>query len=169
MKAKDRKAELAGDLSALTVNCQPASLNTAIECKAFSCLQHLLWVTALVFKFIKLLKAKHRGADEKSEVTSADMEEAELCWIREVQWSLMDKNIKSWKQEWNLFEDERGVVRCQGRFGLSDLVDFAKYPILLDNNNHFTTLVVWSCHRRVFFFLPMQFYLQLQHLLYLQY
>ena len=61
----------------------------------------------------------------------------------------MDKNIKSWKQEWNLFEDERGVVRCQGRFGLSDLVDFAKYPILLDSNHHFTTLIVWSCDRRV--------------------
>ena len=66
IKAKDRKAELAGDLSALTVNCQPASLNTTIECKAFSCLRRLLRVTALVFKFIKLLKAKHRGADEMS-------------------------------------------------------------------------------------------------------
>ena len=78
------------------------------------------------------------------------MEEAELCWIREMQRSLKDnKNIKSWKQQWNLFEDERGVVRCQGQFGNSDLVDFAKYPILLDNNHHFTTLIVWSCDRRV--------------------
>ena len=150
MKAKDRKAELAGDLSALTVNCQPSSLNTAIECKAFSCLQRLLRVTALVFKLIKLLKVKHRGADEMSEGTSADMVEAELCWIREVQRSLKDsKNIKSWKQQWNVFEDERWVVRCQGRLGNSDLVDFAKYPILLDSNHHFTTLVVWTCHRRV--------------------
>ena len=150
MKAKDRKTELAGDLSALTVNCQPASLDTAIECKAFSCLQRLLRVTALVFKFIKLLKAKHRGANETSEVTSAGMEEAELCWIREVQRSLKDnKNIKSWKQQWNLFEDERGVVRCQGRLGNADLMDSAKYPILLDSNHHFTTLAVWSCPRRV--------------------
>ena len=78
------------------------------------------------------------------------MEEAELYWIREVQRSLKNnKNIKSWKQQWNLFEDERGVVRCQGRLGNSDLVDSAKYPILLDSNHHFTTLVVWSCHRRV--------------------
>lgn len=150
MKAKDRKAEFAGDLCALTVNGQPASLNTAIECSAFSCLERLLRVTALVFKFIRLLKAKHRGADKLSEVTSADMEEAELCWIREVQRSLKDnKNIKSWKQQWNLFEDDRGVVRCQGRLGNSDLVDSAKYPILLDSSHHFTTLVVWNCHRRV--------------------
>ena len=118
MKSKDRRAELAGDLSALTVNCQPASLNTAIECRAFSCLQRLLRVTALVFKFIRLLKAKHRGADKTSEVTSANMEEAELCWIREVQRSLKDnKNHKAWKQQWNFFEDERGVIRCQGRLG----------------------------------------------------
>ena len=66
MKAKDRKAELARDPSAFTVNGQPASLNTAIECRAFSCLERLLRVTALAFKFIKLLKAKHRGAEQFS-------------------------------------------------------------------------------------------------------
>ena len=40
-------------------------------------------------------------------------------------------------------------MRCQGRLGNSDLMDSAKYPILLDSNHHFTTLAVWSCHRRV--------------------
>ena len=128
---------MAGDLSALTVNGQPNSLNTVIECRAFSCFERLLRVTALVFKFIRLLKAKHRGADKTSEVTSADMKETELCWIGEVQRSLKDnKNIKSWKQQGNL-EDERGIVRCQGRLGNSDLMDSAKHPILLDSNHHF--------------------------------
>ena len=92
MKAKDRKAELVGDLSALTVNSQSTSLDNVIDCRGFSCLERLLRVTALVFKFIRLLKAKHRGTDEKPEITSADMEEAELCWIKEVQRSLKDKD-----------------------------------------------------------------------------
>ena len=136
---------MAGNLSPLTVNCQPASLNTAIQCTAFSCLQRLLRVTALVFRLIRLLKAKHRGADKTSKVTSADMEEAELCWIMEVERSLKDNNnIKSWKQQWNFIEDERWVVRCQRRLGNSDLVDSARYPILLDSNHHFTTLVAWG-------------------------
>ena len=131
MKAKDQKAELVGDLSALTVNSQSTLLDNVIDCKAFSCLECLLRVTALVFKFIRLLKAKHRGTEEKPEIASADMEEAELCWIKEVQRSLKDKDkFRSWKQQLNLFEDERGVVRCQGRLGNSDLADSAKYPHL---------------------------------------
>ena len=150
MKAKDRKAELVGDLSALTVNSQSTSLGNVIDCRAFSCLERLLRVTALVFKFIRLLKAKHRGTDEKPEITSADMEEAELCWIKEVQRSLKDNDkFRSWKQQLNLFEDERGVVRCRGRLGNSDLADSAKYPILLDTKHNLTALTVWSCHRKV--------------------
>jgi len=61
MKAKDRKAELVGDLSALTVNSQSTSLDNVTDCRAFSCLERLLRVTALVFKFIRLLKAKQRN------------------------------------------------------------------------------------------------------------
>lgn len=81
----------------------------------------------MVFKFISLLKAKHRGTDEKSEITSVDMKKAELCWIKEVQRSLKDKDkFRSWKQQLNLFEDERGVVRCRGRLGNSKLADSAK-------------------------------------------
>ena len=150
MKAKDRMAELAGDLSALTVNSQPILLNNVVDCRAFSCFKRLVRVTALVFKFIRLMKAKRKGVDEKPEITSADLEGAELCWIKEVQKSLKDKEtFRTWKQQLNLFEDERGVVRCRGRLGNSDLADSARYPILLDAKHHFTALAVWSCHRKV--------------------
>ena len=77
------------------------------------------------------------------------MEEIELCWIRELQRSLKDNKNTTWKQQWNLFEDEIGVMRCQWRLGNSDLLDSAKYPILLGSNHHFTTLAVWNCHRRI--------------------
>ena len=59
------------------------------------------------------------------------------------------KEFGSWKQQWNLFEDDKGVVRCQGRLGNSELMNSAKYPISLDTSHHFTTLVVWSCHNKV--------------------
>ena len=48
-----------------------------------------------------------------------------------------------------LFEDDKGVIRCQGRLGNSELTDSAKYPIFLDASHHLTTLVVWRCHERV--------------------
>ena len=148
MKASDRRVALTGDLSALTVNSEPALLSNVLQCEAFSNLER---VTALVLKFVKLLKAKCRGnKGEKPELTSKDLEEAELYWIKEVQQSLKCKEkFGSWKQQLSLFEDERGVVRCQGRLGNSELTNSAKYPILLDTSHHFTTLVVWSCHNRI--------------------
>ena len=151
MKASDQRVALTGDLSALTVNSEPALLSNVLQCEAFSSLERLLRVTALVLKFVKLLKAKCRGnKEEKPELTSEDLEEAELYWIKEVQQSLKCKEkFGSWKQQLSLFEDERGVVRCQGRLGNSELTNSAKYPILLDTSHHFTTLVVWSCHNRI--------------------
>ena len=83
-------------------------------------------------------------------ITSADLEQAELCWIKDVQKFLNNKEkFRSWRQQWSLFEDDKGVVRRGGRLGNSDLMNSTKHPILLDTNNHFTTLVVWSCHLRV--------------------
>ena len=73
-----------------------------------------------------------------------------MYWIKEEQASLKtQEKFRSWKQQWSLFEDDKRVVRCQGRLENSDLMDSAKHPILLDTNHHFTALVVWSCHNRV--------------------
>ena len=150
MEAKDLKAVLTED-TALTVNAESVSLSKIIHCGEFSSLERLLRVTALVLKFVRILKAKRSGSKRaKSELTSVDLEEAKLYWIKEVQASLKtQEKFRSWQQQWSLFEDDKGVVRCQGRLKNSDLMDSAKYPILLDTNHHFTALVVWSCHNRV--------------------
>ena len=42
-----------------------------------------------------------------------------------------------------LFEDDKGVILCQGRLGNSQFTDSAKYSISLDASHHFITLVVW--------------------------
>ena len=143
MKAKDLKAVLTGD-TALTVNAESVSLSNIIHCGEFSSLERLLRVTALVLKFVRILKAKRSGSKRaKSELTSVDLEGAKLYWIKEVQASLKtQEKFRSWQQQWSLFEDDKGVVRCQGRLENSDLMDSAKHPILLDTNHHFTSLGV---------------------------
>ena len=83
-------------------------------------------------------------------VTGADIEEAELLWIKEVQREMKSKEkFKMSSHQLGLFEDDKGVIRCQGRLGNIKLADSVKYPILLDASHHFTTLVVWRCHERV--------------------
>ena len=83
-------------------------------------------------------------------VTGADIEETELLWIKEVQREMKGKEkFKMRSHQLGLFEDDKGVIRCQGRLGNCELTDSANYPILLDASQHLTTLVVWRCHERV--------------------
>ena len=149
MRVKDRKTVT----TALAMNSEPTMLCNIIQSEAFSNLGRLLRVTALVLKFIKLLKAQRQGdVNQKPEirVTGADIEEAELLWIKEVQREMKSKEkFKMRSHQLGLFEDDKGVIRCQGRLGNSELTDSAKYPILLDASHHLTTLVVWRCHERV--------------------
>ena len=135
------------------MNSEPTMLCNIIQSEAFSNLGRLLRVTALVLKFIKLLKAQRQGhVNQKPEirVTGADIEAAEILWIKEVQREMKSKEkFKMRSHQLGLFEDDKGVIRCQGRLGNSELTDSAKYPILLDASHHLTTLVVWRCHERV--------------------
>ena len=149
MRVKDRKTVT----TALAMNSEPAMLCNIIQSEAFSSLGRLLRVTALVLKSIKLLKVQRLGdVNQKPDtrVTGADIEEAELLWIKEVQREMKSKEkFKMRSHQLGLLEDDKGVIRCQARLGNSELTDSAKYPILLDARHHLTTLVVWKCHERV--------------------
>ena len=107
----------------------------------------------MVLKFIKLLKSLRQGdVNQKPEihVPGADIEEAKLLWIKEVQREMKSKQkFKMRSHQLGLFEDDKRVIRCQGRLGKSELTDSAKYPILLDTCHLLITLVVWRCHERV--------------------
>ena len=59
------------------------------------------------------------------------------------------EKLKMRSHQLGLFEDKKGVNRCQFRLRKSELTDSAKYPILLDASHHLTTFVVWRCHEKV--------------------
>ena len=90
MRAKDRKTVT----TALAMNSELSMLCNIIQSEAFSNLGLLLRVTALVLKFIKLLKGQRQGdVNQKPEihVTGADIEEAELLWIKKIQREMKSK------------------------------------------------------------------------------
>ena len=149
MRAKDRKIVT----TAPAMNSEPAMLCNIIQSEAFSNLGRLPRVTALLLKFIKLLKAQRQeDVKQKPEmhVTGADEEEAELLWMKEVQREMNSKEtFKMRSHQLGLFEDDKGVVRCQGRLGKSEVTDSVKYLILRDASHHLTAVVVWRCHESV--------------------
>ena len=84
------------------------------------------------------------------ELTSQDIAVAETLWIKEIQRSL-SKNPKFeiWKQQFGLFVDGQGILRCTGRLAKAQLPTSIKQPILLDKNHHITSLIVRDSHKRV--------------------
>lgn len=76
-----------------------------------------------------------------------DLADSELYWIRISQEMLVqDDRFSDWKTQYGLYLDESGVWRCRGRLCNSDLPLTTKFPIILPNGHHFTTLVVMDCH-----------------------
>ncbi|CAB3995911.1 PREDICTED: uncharacterized protein LOC106817579 [Paramuricea clavata] len=152
MKVKDQRALDKETLSTMIVHGSKDSISNVINCKDYSSLGRLLRVTAVVLKFIKLLKSRVKQEDPptNSEVTSTDIELARVLWIKELQEEMkLNENFKSWNRDLGLFTDENGTVRCKGRLSNSNLPYSAKYPILLDTAHYLTTLIVRDCHERV--------------------
>ncbi|CAB3989653.1 Tetratricopeptide repeat 28 [Paramuricea clavata] len=152
MKVKDQRALDKETLSTMIVHGSKNSISNVINCKDYSILGRLLRVTAVVLKFIKLLKSRVKQEDPptNSEVTSTDIELARVLWIKELQEEMkLNENFKSWNRDLGLFTDENGTVRCKGRLSNSNLPYSAKYPILLDTAHYLTTLIVRDCHELV--------------------
>ena len=109
-----------------------------MNCENFSSLHRLLRVTALVLKFVCLLR-QNAGTQGDTESTDhmRDISQARLYWIRESQAQLPQHDkFQVWKQQFGLFVDELHVWRCGGRLSNSDLPIPAQNPILLDWRHH---------------------------------
>lgn len=127
-------------------------ISSLIDLVRFSNIQRLLRVTAYVFQFIKKFKERVNGGQRvfESDISATDLKEAEQCWILDVQGSLrLNKKFEAWSQEFNLFADCDGLLRCRGRMSHAELPYATKHPILLDGNHRFTTLAIKDCHSRV--------------------
>ncbi|CAB4006889.1 E3 ubiquitin- ligase DZIP3, partial [Paramuricea clavata] len=153
MKVKDQRALDKETLSTMLVHGSKDSISNVINCKDDSSLGRLLRVSAVVLKFIKLLKSRVRQEypPTNSEVTSSDIE-------FRISSSSMDQGTAGGnkvEREIQILEprprsvtDENGTVRCKGRLSNSNLPYSAKYPILLDTAHYLTTLIVRDCHER---------------------
>ena len=129
----------------LITNTETHSIRSNIDLVRFSNFQRLLRVTAYALKFVKKFKERVNGGRQvfESDISATDLKEAEQCWILHVQGSLqLNKKFEAWRQEFNLFTDCDGVLRCRGRMFHAELPYAIKHPILLDSNHRFTTLII---------------------------
>ena len=126
-------------------------LDMVFHCENYSSLTWLLRVTAYVWKFVEVLKAKvKKSGDVSTHLSTEDIARAELYWAKLSQDMLkQDPKFGTWKLQFGLYMDSVGLWRCGGRLTNSDLAESARHPALLHHNHHFTTLVLRDCHKRI--------------------
>ena len=118
-------------------------------------LTRLLRVTALVLRFIKKLKGQKTYGD-CLQICASDAKEAEMLWIKEVQMtSFPGVNRLLGKprvhnqliNQLNLFRENNGLKRCEGRLEHLSWSIEANNPIRLPYFRHsFTDLIIRNRH-----------------------
>ena len=136
-----------------TVHCLAAvekgyglkGIEKVIDCCRYSLKAKLLRVTAYVLTFIA--RIKKRTANDMSELSAAELFEAEEMWIKDVQQLTNSTKASSSRlNQLRLFFDDKGIVRCEGRIEHSVVSSEAKRPILLPAKHHVADLIIKENH-----------------------
>eukprot|EP00057_Strongylocentrotus_purpuratus_P004640 XP_003729152.1 PREDICTED: uncharacterized protein LOC100889568 [Strongylocentrotus purpuratus] len=120
-----------------------------LECKKFSKWRKLLRVTAYVMRFVNILKSRiHKGSlpDEKTTLTTTELERAEMYWIKVAQERIKPHFKKGDFKVLTPFIDEEGVIRVGGRVGNMDISYEAKHPVLLPYDHGISLLITRYMH-----------------------
>ena len=124
------------------------TIESVLDPTKFSTLSRLIGVTVMVLRAVRSFKClRGKGAPDLS-VNAVEAMEAELLWVESAQKEFSD--IKTLTKQFNLFKDERGMLRCGGRLANTGMPYVVKYPILLPRSHPLTGLIVKHTHERVF-------------------
>ena len=135
-------------------------LSQLINVSNHSSLTKLLLVTALVQRFIRNCrkpKIKFTGS-----ITPAELTQANLMWIKEMQREVFTKEINNIKsqahspqisrlplvRQLRLFLDKSGLLHCGGRIHNAPTTQLAKFPYLLPTKHPFTNLIIHTTHKK---------------------
>jgi hypothetical protein len=139
-------------------------INAIIDIDRFGNYKKLLRVTACVLAFINALKKKNVSKPTQSVqlsfLTAKEIELAELAWIKSIQGSSFAKELEylihkpkasppQYVQQFGLYIDKNGILRCKGRIDNSTLDFDSKHPILLPSKHRFIELLVRDVHESV--------------------
>ena len=121
------------------------SITKIIDVNKFNDVLKLFRVTAFVLRFINNVKKKKikKKIILKSHVTTIEMSEAKLLWLRDNQSQLkQSKNYLEIKNMLNLQEDEDMLIRSYSRLKNAKIPFDNKAPIMLYRNHKLTELLI---------------------------
>ena len=128
-------------------------LDKIINVADFSTIYRLFAVTAYVMRAVENLK----GNNQKGQLTTAELQQAKLRWIKNCQHQVYSNKISNLKQ--NSCASKRlflvrqlhknDCLRCGGRIHNAPLNQISKFPFLLPAKHPLTTLIIHSFHLRL--------------------
>ena len=123
-------------------------VSSIIDIANYSSYMKLLRVTRWVIKFIEKLKLlKNPNHTYKPYITSSNINEAKVLWIRDVQKDILTSfNYQDLQHQLGLYYDDTKLLRCRGRLGNADMPYESKHPVILPKNHRFTDLVIAFYH-----------------------
>ena len=140
-------------------------LSNVFDISRFSSKGKLLRTFSWVLRFIQNLKSavQKTQLNKSNMVSVSETNNAEMILIRsiqsrayrkEIQFLLSSNNSDTkpplYVTQFNLFVDHEQVLRCRTRINKSSVLDAGKQPILLPTGNHYASLLIQECHRKVF-------------------
>ncbi len=138
-----------------TQTAQQSGIHNLIDVSKHTRLNHLLRVTAYVFRFISNLRK--RNPPQHGTLTAKEIQEAERKWIQNTQSlaytnEITNLNSKTSKRlalvrQLRLYLDKNGLIRCGGRIHNAPVDELTKFPYLLPPKHPFTNLVIEDIHR----------------------
>ena len=145
----------------------PIQVDKVVDLNRFSTKGKLLRSIAWVLRFIGNLKCKVNNKDTNTDnqVSVDELERAENLMIATIQHEAFSKEISYLRgiatglnkgkppiyvNQFNLYIDEEGVIRCRTRIKNAQVRESTKKPILLPPRNPYTELLIKDSHEKVF-------------------
>ena len=168
--AKSEEVKAPKNITHVLLNQDPmhatARIDKVMNIERYGSFGRLLRVTAIVLRFIKLLRSKiSRGSQDNLNEDVKDLNTAEVLWIRAAQMSCFPEEIKLLSDtrkdtigsrdpkskiiQFGLYLDEAGILRSRGRLNESSLPLVCKNPIFLPNKHPFVNLLIMHIHNDV--------------------
>ena len=160
--ALQEKVKLEPNVTHVLSGMKGSNIENVICFETFSTQGKLLRVFAWVQRFVSNLKAtlNHQKVNKENQLTAPEISNSEVTLIHFIQSEAFKKEIEYLRStrvskppiyvtQFNLFVDDKGILRCISRIKNSTAEESGKEPILLPNKHNYSRLIVESCHSKV--------------------
>lgn len=150
-RTKPNKGESTSVLLSTTEKKTVPNLSKIVSAERYSTFKKLVRVTAFVLRFISNIKKKQENSELlRNILTREEIDVATRMWILEEQRELKSQtNYQNLEQQFGLYQDEYGILRCRGRLAHAPLPVESRYPIILPRGHYVSKLLVELCHKNV--------------------